>query len=197
MKMRLLMTVMLTVTPAIAWAGGNLSKTDILERVSQSYNGTKLLDAKTIRIEEDLRMPYNSHDYGTEFHDFSRQRRHIVLDFENQRGSVEYMTQIGAANYHGRDVVTDGQSIFIDYGIGTYQRHGEVDFDEEYARTIRSSDVLLARDLLKNPEKAHYSGEGMWLGRPQYVMNYAPAFGPEQKLFIDQNTGQILSLIHI
>lgn len=165
---------------------------DILAQVSEYYSGDRLLSARTIRFEEDIRTFYDGYDYRPEFHDLTAQRRHFVLDFAGERGSAEYLTQIGPSQFHALIQVEDNRQIMTDFGNLTYRDLGEQSFYGEFGATIRTSDLLLARELLSRPEDARLDGQEMWLGRWHHKMILADQNGgPEMTLLVDIQSGRI------
>ena len=176
---------------AVAAKAEDNSINAIRDRVANAYNIDQLLAARTIKLEEDIREFYDSHDYTAEFHDLTRQRRHYILDLGGQRASSEYLTRIGEANYHGRSIVKDGEGVFIDYGVDTYEPLGEIDFDQHTGALYRRFDTLLAIDITRNADRLTHQGEAMWLGRMHDIIDLSLEGAPVQTLWIDKETGRI------
>ena len=179
---------LIATTPAAVYAS---DVDEVVERVAKAYRVEVLSSARTIRLEEDGRSFYASHDYTALFHDLTSLRRRFVLDFNGQRASVESLTRIGEASYHGRSVVSDGIENFIDYNAGSYIPSGDVNFDQFTGQVIRTFDPLLAMDIVKRADLISYKGETMWLGRMHDIIELAPEDAPVQRIFVHKETGRI------
>lgn len=162
-----------------------------IDRVRAAYQVDRLREAKTIRIEGDIRQDYPDHEYSPDFHDMSAQRMHHVIDIHNSSGSSEYLTRISNTHYHGRSVLVDGTSRFIIYPSGLYQQPEEVDFISEYGPTIRSSEAMLALWLDKSADTARLEGEEMWLGNRHDKVTFDFPNSPPLTVLIQKDTGYI------
>lgn len=182
-------------TPAFGQTGPSLDA--LLEKVEDVYNTDKLRDARTIRLMEDRRMPFASHDYGTDFHDVTRQRRFTVVDPKGQRGTKEYQTAIQNNFWHGRSIDKDGKRLFIDYFSGQYEDQGEYDFYTEYGTTVRNYDVMMALNLIENSEDASIEDNVIWLGTPHTIVRLKDARSVDQLLYIDSESGFITRMDRI
>ncbi len=164
----------------------------IVAQVGEYYGAEALLAAQTIRLEEDIRTFYDGYSYGTDFHDLTAQKRHFILAPKDQEGSAEYLTQIGSNTFHARAVLMNGAGLMVDYGNETYQLLGRQEFYAQFGSVIRSSDLLLARELIARPENATLGGREMWLGRWHRRVHLSDAQGgPELIIFVNEQTGRI------
>ncbi|MEO1171143.1 MAG: hypothetical protein AAFX94_03680 [Myxococcota bacterium] len=170
---------------------GGTPVADAVARVERAYAVDRLLAAKTVRLEEELRMPFAGHDYSAGFHDLAAQRRVHVLDLKGRSGSSEYLTAIGNSHYHARSVLHGGTFRFIDYGASTYQDQGSRTFDAHYGATFRASDVLLAVALVQGKDSVRFAGRKMWLGRTHDAVTFDQAGSPPLTVYIETNTGHI------
>ena len=167
----------------------------VLKSVSEAYNVDKLTRAKTIRLEEELRIEFPSHDYGPDFHDRTVQRRHYVFDLKNEKGTGEYLTHMGTNNYHGRSIIDQGKSLFIDYNSDTYEPQGDVEFLSEFGGVFRSSDVLLAYYMSTNPDKLTYGEKQMWLGGTYDTVSVEFPNSPPLNVLVEPGTGHIDKMV--
>ena len=165
-----------------------------LNRVETAYAVEQLEQADTIRLESEYRLPFDSHDYSVDFHDLTHQRFHIILDFKNQQGSHEYVTEIARTSYHGRNLIQDGKSTFISYGPDTYVDSGEGDFYTLFGGTMRASDVLLAYWMTRDDAEVRFEQEAMWLGHQHDIVEAEYPNSPPLRIFVRQADGAITKM---
>lgn len=194
--MRILFVSLLFLSAACSHSAASDTKSQDLssplDAIADYYSGETLLASDSIRFEEDIRTFYDGYSYGPGFHDLTAQRRHFVLDPTGERGSAEYLTQIGASTFHARTILADGEALIIDYGNDTYQPLGEQSYWGEFGSIIRTSDVLLAREVLSRPEDTYVAGQEMWLGRWHHKISLTDQNGgPQMTLLADVETGRI------
>ncbi|MGB6229220.1 MAG: hypothetical protein WBF53_03735 [Litorimonas sp.] len=168
-----------------------LSLDETIDRVEDAYSTDRLLRARTIRMEEDRREAFRSHDYGPDFHEMTAQRRHYVFDLQGERATSEYVTLIGTNTYHGRSIVADGEALFIDYGANSYEPQGAADFTARHNDQTRASDVLLAMKLASNPETARLARQAMWLGSRHSVVELPMDGSVPMMVYVENDTGFI------
>lgn len=170
---------------------------DPIERVRQAYQVDRLAAAKLIRVEDEIRQEYPDHEYGPDFHDVSIMRRHIVLDMKNQRGSSEYLTNIANSFYHGRRILQDGESKYINYSSNNYEVEDERSFFFEYGRTIRGSDTLLALWLVNSAKNVQIGKDEVWMGESHDKLTMDFPESPPLTLLIQKDTGYIAKMTRI
>lgn len=163
----------------------------VLSKVAETYDTDRLERARTIRFMEDRRLPYYSLDYGTDFHDVTRQRRFDVVDLNGQRRTSEYQTAIHDNFWHGRSINTNGEQIFIDYFSGKYEDQGEIDFSIDTGTVIRNYDTSLALFLIQNREDAEFFDHIIWLGKPHSRIKISQENQVDKILYVDDETGFI------
>ncbi len=167
-------------------------KQELLDKVAQYYGADMLLDAQTIRMEDDVRQFYDDYDYSPDFHELTVQRRNFVFDFAGRQVSAEYLTKIGASQFHAHFILRDAKHTITDFGNATYRDLGEASLEAEYGGAIRVSDLLLARELLTRPDEATVSGEQMWLGTWHSVFALSGSGeGPIMNILVDPKSGRI------
>lgn len=164
---------------------------DPIDRVRAAYQIDRLKKATTIRLEDDVRQNFPDHDYSPDFHEMSAQRRHYIIDLENQSASSEFLTNIANTYYHERSVHVDGKGQSIIYASGYYQDQGDVDFMAQYGGVMRSSEAMLALFLDKAGDTARLEGETMWLGKLHDKVTFDFPNSPPLTLLIQKNTGYI------
>ena len=175
----------------------DLSSLSPIDRVKAAYQVERLHAAKTIRVEDDIRQEYPDHDYGPDFHDLSEQRRHHIVDVQNQSGSSEYLTKITGTYYHGRSVLADGKSRYIIYPNSVFQDQGDRDFISEYGPVVRSSEAMLALWLDKAADTARLDGEEMWLGETHDKITFDFPNSPPLSVLVQKDTGYISKMYRI
>ena len=165
-----------------------------LARVTNAYNVETLDLAETIRLESDYRLPFESHDYSVDFHDLAHQKFQIILDYHNQRGSHEFVTDIAGTRYHGRHLLLDGTETFISYGPDTYTDSVESEFFTRFGGTFRASDVLLAHWLTRVDREVSHVREAIWLGHPHDVIEVDYPSSPPLHVFVRKSDGAITKM---
>ncbi|MEP3891653.1 MAG: hypothetical protein ABJN69_14435 [Hellea sp.] len=162
-----------------------------IERVRAAYQVDRLRDAKTIRLEDDIRQNYPDHDFSPDFHEMSAQRRHYIIDLKNKAGSSEFLTEITGTYYHGRAVLQDGKSQYIIYPSSVYQDQGETEFLSEYGPVMRASDVMLAIWLDEAADNARLEGKEMWSGQFHDKITFDLPNSPPLTILVQEDTGYI------
>lgn len=163
-------------------------------RVADAYNVEALGRAETIRLESEYRLPFESHDYGVDFHDLAHQRFQIILDHNNRRGSHEFVTDIAGTSYHGRHLLKDGAETFISYGPNTYTDSVESEFFTRFGGTFRASDVLLAYWMTQEDGEVSHVREAIWLGRPHDIVEVDYPSSPPLHVFVRKSDGAITKM---
>ncbi len=166
----------------------------LIDKVSEVYGVDKLNRARTVRIEQDMRIDYGSHGYTPDINQHSPSRRHYVFDLKNKRGSAEYLTKITGNHYHGRTAPLGDGYVFIDYGNSTYEPQDSEGYISEFGGTIRTSDTLLAHALNEYRDTATDGGTVLWLGRPHDLVIFDFPASPPLTLYIQPSTSFIAKM---
>jgi len=165
-----------------------------ISRAANAYAIDTLEHAETLRLESEYRLPFESHDYSSDFHDLSQQRFHVILDMQAQKGSHEFLTEISGTSYHGRTLYEDEKSTFIAYGPDTYVDSDAEDFFTHFGSTFRGSDVLLAVWMTRQDAETRYLGGSMWLGDQHDIVEVEFPNSPPLKVFVRHHDGAITKM---
>lgn len=163
----------------------------IIDKVAKTYGVDKLSQARTIRIEEDVRIIYADHDYSPDFNQFTHGRRFYVFDLKNEKASAEYYTNFSGNVLHARIFEVPEGYVMIDYGNATYIPQPDTTYLSEFGSVIRGSDTLLAYELIKNKPTAQYFGSTLWLGKPHDIISFDFPNSPPLVLYVQQGSGYI------
>jgi len=164
---------------------------DIIDKTLEVYGISALERAKTVRIDDDIRILFGSHDYSPHFNQWSEGKRQHILDFKNKRASSEYLSIITGNTYHSREILTPDALKLIDYGNDKYRDGDVLPFDQFYGGMIRSNDLLLARALKLYRPSAKSAGDMKWLGVPHARIEMDYPNSPPLTLYIEKGTGYI------
>ncbi|MBL4870405.1 MAG: hypothetical protein JKX72_05575 [Robiginitomaculum sp.] len=165
--------------------------TPIIDKVAHVYGVEKLNNARTVRVEEDIRINYADHAFSPAFNQFTHGRRSFVFDLKNKKGSGEYYTNFSGNHNHAREFKHEDEFIMIEYGNSTYIPRPNGSYYAFFGAAIRGSDTLLANALIENRARAKDKGQKFWQGEPHNIISIDFPSSPPLDLYINKNTGYI------
>lgn len=184
----LMLAASILALPVAAGAGDMEHRT--LALVKQTYGIDKL---KSIRIYSDLRFGWVGQGYTPGYVELPQMVKDLKIDLVNKRGSEESWGG-PLNNYNYRAFNTDGGIGHIDYGTKTYN----IDKDGTYYRTfygeIRSSDTLLAYELVNRPQEVKVKEYVSYLGMPHTVITLSVPDWTPMDIFVNSETGHITKM---
>lgn len=151
--------------PPVAAAQGSAELNEVVAKVAASYGGDKLTSLTSFSHDDDYRETFDGQGYTPEYDNFWVVKSQTRLDLKNKRGSYEsWSDQYGRImQFH---TLSTAQGVAtIDYELGYYTVNPEANYYQSFGRNIRSSDTLLAYELVQpQNEKSlaapvHYLGE--------------------------------------
>jgi hypothetical protein len=172
----------------VAFAGDAEDK--VLSLVNQTYGIDKL---KSISIYSDLRFGWVGQGYTPGYVELPQMVKDLKIDLVNQRGSEESWGG-PLNNYNYRVFNTKGGIGHIDYGTKTYSIDEEGTYYRTFYGEIRSSDTLLAYELVKRPQDVVIKEQVSYLGMPHTVMTLSIPDWTPMDIFVNSTTGHITKM---
>lgn len=128
-------------------ANSSSKNANILELVSQAY-GEKLTDIESIRIKSDLRFTFQGQGYSSRYVELEPEKRDLILDYKNDRGSIEEWSDYGGAVYHVQNIYDQKNSTYISHLANTHLEQASDNLYQAFGYEMFHIDTLLARELL-------------------------------------------------
>lgn len=173
-------------------AFAEVTKERVIEKVVEGYGGAKFENLKSMRIIDDVLSSGAGQGYLPGFSDYNASKKETLVDFENQRGSEETYANPGHFFFHNRATHTKDGIVEIDYISGTVQSENSFEnYYQSMGPITRSTDTLLARELLKHPERINSVEDAVYLGRNHHVVTYELPESPELTIYVNADTGLI------
>ena len=161
-----------------------------LTLVNQAYGIDKL---KSISIYSDLRFGWVGQGYTPGYVELPQMVKDLKLDLVNERGSEESWGG-PLNNYNYRAFSTKGGIGHIDYGTKTYNVDEDGTFYRTFGGEIRSSDTLLAYEMIKRPQDVVVKEHVTYLGMPHTVMTLSIPEWTPMDIFVNAETGHITKM---
>ena len=166
----------------------------IIDRVINAYGGVKFENLKSITIHSDLRFGEAEQGYTAGYVELRQRKKILKIDLINQRGSKE--TWGGPLDpYNVRHFNMDGGIGNIWYDKKEYRIHSDGEYYRRFGGEIRSSDTLLAYELMTRPGLATHKRKETYQGMPHDVVELALPNWPVMNLYIRSDTGHITKMV--
>ena len=166
----------------------------IIDKVVTAYGGDKFKNLESITIHSDLRSGEVEQGYTADYVEMRRSKKVLKMDLINQRGSKE--TWGGPLNpYNVRHFNMEGGIGNIWYDKKEYRIHSDGEYYRRFGGEIRSSDTLLAYELMNRADLATHKRKETYLGMPHDVVELAMLNWPAMNLYIDSDTGHITKMV--
>ena len=172
-------------------AFGGIKEDTVIKRVVQAYGGNSLTKLKSIKVHSRYKTFSASQSTNPEITDVYLRNTSLVIDFDNQRSSLETWTKnangarLGKVFYDGKT----GHS--INYMRGTHVDRPDLTFASVMGSDVRLLDTALARDLFIHSNTAEYQGEVVYKSCPHDVLSVLFNGTSKLTLYIDKSSGFI------
>ena len=166
------------------------SADDIVDHVIEGYGGKKFEKMKSLSITSDLRFGWIGQGNSPDFVTLEPMTKIYTFDFAKKYASEEAWGQAGS--YSEKVMFKDGEQTTIDYMNGTYAVESDAGYYDHFGGEIRSSDTMLAYELMNARESAVNKGDRLYLGEPHYVVEFdMQGTDIDPVLWINKETGHI------
>ena len=161
-----------------------------VEKVIAAYGGDKFENLKSLTLNNDLRFGWLGQGYTPDYVDLDPMRKIYEFDLVNGFGSEEAW---GADGGYAERIFTTAEGQFnIDYNNKTFSHDPEADLYSHFGSEMRTSDTLLAYDLMQHRETAKYLGQKHFRGIAHDLLEFdMPGTTLEPVLWINSETGHI------
>ena len=140
----------------------------VLDSMTAAYGGERFENIRSYRITERYIAPATGQSWSPELVDIGRMTQLLVHDLDS--GNIYFETWFSGrgglfpnvTQVQGEDART------INLALG---RYGEANSPDPYliaGGTMRTTDTLLARELLKSRQEAEYHGEAQFMNRAHH-----------------------------
>jgi len=188
MKSRALFLTVALLMPLSAQASDLAHRT--VAKVIEGYGGKKFEKLKTLSLYSDLRYGGEGQGEYPDYSDLNPMRKIYHFDFEKGYGSEEAW---GAAGGYAERVFYNGDGQYtVNYLYKTYSHDPEADLYSHFGGEMRTSDVLLAYELMKHRKTAEYKGDKMFRGVVHNLVTFdMPGVDIDPVLWVNSETGYI------
>lgn len=166
----------------------------IIDKVVNAYGGAKFEHLQSIAIHSDLRFGQVEQGYTAGYVELRQRKKILKMDLINQRGSKE--TWGGPLDpYNVRHFNMEGGIGNIWYDKKQYRIDSDGTYYRRFGGEIRSSDTLLAYELMRRPDAATHKRKETYVGTPHDVVELALPNWPLMDLYINSDTGHITKMV--
>ena len=166
----------------------------IIDKVVNAYGGAKFEALKSITIHSDLRFGSIEQGYTAGYVELLPRKKILKIDLINQRGSMESWG--GPLNpYNMRNFNMDGGTAILWYDKKEYRLEPEGTYHSQFGGEIRTSDTLLAYELMTRPNETTFKRKDTYVGIPHDVVELAIPNWPAMDLYINSDTGHITKMM--
>lgn len=166
------------------------SADEIVDHVIKAYGGKKFEKMKTISIASDLRFGWIGQGNTPDFVTLEPMTKIYEFDLVNKYASEEAWGQAGS--YSEKVIFKDGEQTTIDYMNGTYAVETDAGYYDHFGGEMRTSDTMLAYELMEGRDSAVSKGERIYLGEPHYLLEFdMEGTDIDPVLWINKETGHI------
>jgi hypothetical protein len=166
----------------------------IIEKVVDAYGGAKFENLKSITIHSDLRFGSIEQGYTAGYVELLPRKKILKIDLINKRGSMESWG--GPLNHFNmRNLNVDSGTAIIWYDKKEYRLEPGGTFYGQFGGEIRTSDTLLAFELMTRPDVVTHKYKETYLGMPHDVVELAIPDWPVMDLYINSGTGHITKMV--
>ncbi len=163
----------------------------ILERMTTAYGGEAFEGIHSYRISERYIAPATGQSWSPALVDIGRTNQMFVHDLGSGNVYFENWFRGRGGLFPTVVQVEDGAARSIDLNR---DRHGEANSADPYqiaGGTMRTTDTLLARELLQSRETAEYLGEETFMNRLHDKVQFPFPSSPDLTVYIDKESGLI------
>ena len=173
---------------ATALAGDMAHRT--VENVIAGYGGSKFQKLTTVKIKSDLRYGWLGQGQYPDYTDLEPMRKVYHFDLSKGWGSEEAWG--GGGSYAERVFAAGDGQYTVNYLNNFYEHDEDANFYSHFGGEIRTSDILLAYDLMKHRNTAKLVGERLFRGAAHDLVTYdMPGTEIDPILWVDRETGLI------
>ena len=166
----------------------------IIDKVVNAYGGAKFENIKSITIHSDLRFGGIEQGYTAGYVELPQRKKILKMDLINQRGSMESWG--GPLNpLNMRNFSMDSGTAIVWYDKKEYRLEPEGTFYGQFGGEIRTSDTLLAYELMNRRDVTKHKGTEIYAGMPHDVVELAIPNWPVMDFYINSGTGHITKMV--
>ena len=163
----------------------------LIDTVAEAYGGSALMGIRNYQITEHYIAPAAGQSWTPELVNIGRTNQNFVHDVES--GNVYFENWfMGRGGVFPTVTIVNGEDAWS-VNIQT-SRYGDAASADPYTiagGTMRTTDTLLVRELLKSQADAEYLGDAVFLNRPHEMIKIPFPQSPDLTLYFDAETGML------
>ncbi|MFK7829625.1 MAG: MBL fold metallo-hydrolase [Congregibacter sp.] len=194
----LVLSMLILVKPLFAQGTGQDNSADtedklgaLIASVSAAYGGDALLSLRNYQITESYVSPNTGQSWHPALTDIRRFNFRLVHDLEAGHVYQESWFNSRSGRFPNINILNADGAWSVDLRGA---RFGESANGDPYAVAggiMRTTDVLLARELIKSAAEAQYLGEALWMNRDHRRVRIPFPLSSDLTLFVDAESGLI------
>ncbi|MCH9690668.1 MAG: hypothetical protein K0U59_01205 [Gammaproteobacteria bacterium] len=165
----------------------------LVDRVVKGYGGKIFLQLDKVNFRDKHLRFVTGQSYSSKAIDANHYNADLVVDFEKHAKDLKFVGGQKENIYIQHRLFDGKNSYMINHNDKSYSE----DKDLDYSRIDRDIgyrlDLLLARQLHEQPEKATYLGKASYYGKDMDRVEFQPEGFPKMKLIINDN-GHIVNM---
>lgn len=164
---------------------------EILTSMTEAYGGEAFEGIRAYRIAERYIAPATGQSWSPSSVDIGRMNQLFVHDLESGAVYFENWFRGRGGVFPSLIQVESGEARNINLVDARYGEANSADPYQIAGGTMRTTDTLLARELLESHESAEYLGEETFMNRLHYKVRFPFPSSPDLTVFIDTDHGLI------
>lgn len=178
-------------TNQVAAQGPDEALENVLEQVGSTYGADALTSLRNYEIIESYISPATGQSWHPALTDIGKRNFRLAHDLENSHLYQESWFISEAGLFPNVSLINADGSWTINLRNGSYGEAANADPYAIAGGTMRTTDTLLARELLQADDAAEYVGRELWMNRMHNKVRIPFPRSPDLTLFVDAESGLI------
>ncbi len=162
----------------------------VVAKVKATYGGAKLTGLEYFGHDDEYRETFDGQGYTPDYDNFWVVKSQTRLDLKDQNGSYESWSDQYGRIMQFHTLTTDQGVAMIDYELGYYTLNPDANYYQSFGRNIRSSDTLLAYELVREANEKSLGEPVNYLGERHHQVILTLPESPPLHLYIN-DAGEI------
>lgn len=163
----------------------------VINKISNAYGGDELKLLKSIKIEDHSKNLWPGQNEVPDLPDFWTINEELVIDFKNQRKSLISWRLVRTITDFEKYIVSKDSGRVYDLAYQKYTDDDWYNYSNTGRSIERSSDTLVAKQILENKDHAKLIGEALYRGHAHYLISFPLFNQSEYQIYIQKSSGLI------